>query len=121
MPCRDDETLEEENGRSTVQNDHPDQIDDSYIYNNLRLVVNRRSLWNSVPALVDDENPYAFARIQEASTLSKSASENLDNSDTCTCSWSRSTYFRSYSFDFWLFFGHLCLFFIIWPLEICTV
>lgn len=42
MPCRDDETLDEENGRSTDhQNDHPDQIDDSYIYSNIRLVVNR--------------------------------------------------------------------------------
>uniref|UniRef100_A0A8W8K143 Uncharacterized protein n=1 Tax=Magallana gigas TaxID=29159 RepID=A0A8W8K143_MAGGI len=88
-PCRDDETLDEENGRSTVQNDHPDQIDDSYIYNNIRLKVNRRSLWNSVPALVDDENPYAFVRIQGAPTRSKSASENLDNSNTC--SWSRKT------------------------------
>lgn len=101
MPCRDDETLDEENGRSTVQNDDPDQLDDSYIYNNIRLVVNRKSLWNSVPALVDDENPYAFARIQEAPTRSKSASENLDNSNTC--SWSRSTYFQSYSFDFRFF------------------
>lgn len=102
MPCRDDETLDEENGRSTVQNDYQEQIDDSYMYNNLRLVVNRRSLWNSVPALVDDENPYAFVRIQEASTRSKSASENLDKTDTC--SWSRSTHFRSYSLDFRGFF-----------------
>lgn len=44
MPCRDDVTLNEEDGRSTVQNDRHNQIYDSYIYNNIRLVVNKRSL-----------------------------------------------------------------------------
>lgn len=82
MPCRDDVTLNEEDGRSTVQNDRHNQIYDSYIYNNLRLVVNKRHLWNAVPAVVDHENSCVFARIQEASTRSKSASENLDYSDT---------------------------------------
>lgn len=56
MPCRDDVTLNEEDGRSTVQNDRHNQIYDSYIYNNIRLVVNKRSLWNAVPAVVDHEN-----------------------------------------------------------------
>lgn len=100
MPCRDDVTLDEEYGRSTVQNDRHDQIYDSCVYNNLGLEVNRKSLkhWNSVPDFLFDKNQYDFARIQEASTRSKSASEKLDSSDTWSSS--RGTYFLKLYFDF---------------------